>query len=234
MAMCYTLDKKPAPDYVPCDPNADGVNTHTACCSPGDGCLESGLCLSTKAQDPNNMLWVDACTDRTFKNRKCPTYCLDPDEMPLNKRFFNLVLCPNSTDEWCCSHGTGGTAGLFQGVGTFVRQLPSVTSSSSSSTTTAAQPTTIGESSSATSASPSGSAQPNNTGYVAAISVVSVAFGITLIALLFSLYRLRMLQRSNHAPVQSAAGDSLAPQGLDIGRTYHEMHAKEVPQELHS
>lgn len=157
--------------------------------------------------------------------------------MPLNVRFFSLKLCQNSTDEWCCSHGTGAEAGLFQGIGTFVRQLPSATSSvSSSTTTTATQSTTTGQSSSATSTCPSSSVQAAPTGYIAAISVISIVFAITLAALLSSLYRLRTLRRSFQVPVQSQGGGGSAPQGRDelpVGATYHEVHAKEAPQELH-
>ena len=142
----------------------------------------------------------------------------------MNTRFLSLIPCGNKSDTWCCNHGSTTTAGLSQGVGTVLRQLPSGTGAILSITMAATQ------SSSATSVSSSGSAHPANTGYIAAISAMSVAFVFTLVAFLISLYRLQRLQRSNQA---------LAPKSADSGTTLRRLTYQEIdsrplpPRELH-
>jgi len=74
---CYALNQQHISDYVPCNASVDGVETHSACCDPRDVCMASGLCLSTRNSNPNGLLWVDACTDQTFKNENCPHICVD-------------------------------------------------------------------------------------------------------------------------------------------------------------
>ena len=71
---CYGLDGKESSN-VACDPSVDGVNTHTTCCSPTDICTTSGICLSTQNNAVGELLWVDGCTDQTFKSKNCSSYC---------------------------------------------------------------------------------------------------------------------------------------------------------------
>ncbi|KAI4869581.1 hypothetical protein F4820DRAFT_383756 [Hypoxylon rubiginosum] len=240
-ATCYSLDQEEREGYIPCDTTADGVNSHSACCGINDVCMASGLCMSTRNSDPAGLLWVDACTDRSFKNRACPSICIDPNNMPMNVTYLNIVPC--GTNEWCCNIGSYATVDLSQGVGTVIRQLPSVTGAvSSESTSSETMFSTISSTSSSTTVSNTSSssstdavisprpAEPNNnsnTGYIAGIAITSAGFAISLAAFLVTFHRFRRLKHKSQ--IQQP---NFADYGAGQNKQYHEVETRETPVEL--
>ncbi|KAI2620574.1 hypothetical protein GGR54DRAFT_639607 [Hypoxylon sp. NC1633] len=244
-ATCYTLDQEEAEDWIPCDTSADGVSSHSACCSPNDVCMASGLCLSTRNPDPRGLLWVDACTDRSFKNEACPSTCIDTNNMPMNMTFINLIPC--GTNKWCCDIGSQLKVDLSQGVGTVIRQLPSVTGAVSVSTSSGTTSSTISSTSPSSTDSmspspPANSSGNSNAGYIAGIAVTSTGFAISLAAFLVTFRRFRRLeqrsqvQQLNFADHGAGMPNKERQEGSDFykgpGRQYHEVETRETPIEL--
>jgi hypothetical protein len=75
---CFGLDGTQLDDtYAPCKPTAK----HSGCCATkraigADICLDSGLCMSTRAEFMG-MIWQNGCTDATGKDVACPKICPD-------------------------------------------------------------------------------------------------------------------------------------------------------------
>ncbi|KAF2214762.1 hypothetical protein CERZMDRAFT_105256 [Cercospora zeae-maydis SCOH1-5] len=67
---CYYPDGTASKD-VPCNATAAAVaGGYSACCSESSYCMDNGLCLDT------GILKRMSCTDKTFKDKKCPQYCI--------------------------------------------------------------------------------------------------------------------------------------------------------------
>ena len=80
---CYTVDGKASTDttIVACDSSVTGqTGSHTSCCNKatGDACLSTGLCLGTAAKTADALLWINGCTDPTWRDPACPQYCNPP------------------------------------------------------------------------------------------------------------------------------------------------------------
>ncbi|KAK4159927.1 hypothetical protein QBC43DRAFT_326350 [Cladorrhinum sp. PSN259] len=151
---CYYITSKPVPKdsgIVPCDPSATGTDTgllpggsgttHSSCCNQekGDVCLSTGLCLNTSGKTPNNLLWINGCTDPTWRDPACPQYCNPaPNSTGHPNAYFRLKFCSDTT--FCCPGAYGNNEAeccrnsftLERTVGTFVRVLGSSTTSSTS------------------------------------------------------------------------------------------------------
>lgn len=64
---CYYPDGIQATDNTPCNQNANA--SVGVCCGPGFTCLSNGLCQQ------GQYLFRGTCTDSTWKNQDCPSYC---------------------------------------------------------------------------------------------------------------------------------------------------------------
>lgn len=80
---CYHVSGNIVKDtsVVPCDPSVTGkTGSHTSCCNKGTGdqCTSTGLCLATNAKRPDDLFWINGCTDPTWRDPACPQYCNPP------------------------------------------------------------------------------------------------------------------------------------------------------------
>ncbi|KAM3418705.1 hypothetical protein BST61_g4682 [Cercospora zeina] len=67
---CYYPDGTASTD-VPCNAKAAAAaGGYSACCSESSYCMDNGLCLDT------GILKRMSCTDKTFKDKTCPQYCI--------------------------------------------------------------------------------------------------------------------------------------------------------------
>lgn len=60
--------------YIPCNTTAVELGGHSACCAPNDMCFTNGLCKANTV-DQYNWNWRVGCTDPTFSDPACPSYC---------------------------------------------------------------------------------------------------------------------------------------------------------------
>ncbi|KAM7222507.1 hypothetical protein V8F06_002001 [Rhypophila decipiens] len=67
----------------------------------GDVCLSTGLCLNTGSKGPTGLLWLNGCTDPTWRDRACPQYCNPP--LNSTKDVWNPTLRACTARSWCCS-----------------------------------------------------------------------------------------------------------------------------------
>ena len=77
-ATCYFASGKNADlsgsTYIPCNTTAVAEGGHSACCAPDDMCFTNGLCKAG-SDDQYNWNWRVGCTDPTFNDPACPSYC---------------------------------------------------------------------------------------------------------------------------------------------------------------
>ena len=81
----------------PCTPDGD-----SACCGDGFVCLSNNICMATgnEVLKAGQSLYVrGSCTDRTWKSRNCPSFCINPN--PPNQNVISggngIARCPYST-----------------------------------------------------------------------------------------------------------------------------------------
>lgn len=100
---CYYPDGIQATDNTPCSQNASvGI-----CCGPGFTCLSNGLCQQ------GQYLFRGTCTDSTWRNDDCPSYCKS------GRSIRNL--------SWWISFRSGGTNNhLGQQLDNWVSSCPSL------------------------------------------------------------------------------------------------------------
>ncbi|KAH8733087.1 hypothetical protein GQ44DRAFT_19737 [Phaeosphaeriaceae sp. PMI808] len=97
---CYLRNGTKARRALPCNHTAILEGRYTSCCDPNDQCLTNGLCRDPAANELTNYVWFFGCTDPTFKDPSCGTYC---DKA--NKENNHLIFqCPEP-DTWCCNTG---------------------------------------------------------------------------------------------------------------------------------
>ncbi|KAM7194022.1 hypothetical protein V8F20_008118 [Naviculisporaceae sp. PSN 640] len=122
------------PGVVPCNLNATASGepgSHSSCCNEltGDICLTTGLCLSLNAKTPSGMLWLNGCTDPTWRDPACPQYCNPPAGSSRDSPNPTLRACTPKTrccagyyqnDEECCENDFNLTS---RGVGRIERIL---------------------------------------------------------------------------------------------------------------
>ncbi|KAK4223077.1 hypothetical protein QBC38DRAFT_548738 [Podospora fimiseda] len=156
---CYHVSGNVNKDenVIPCDPSVSGTpGSHTSCCNKGTGdqCLSTGLCLATNAKRPDDLFWINGCTDKTWRDPACPQYCNPPENPTQNTGHPRLKICANGTryccnnyydnETDCCEHSFT----LARGVGTLVAHLTDDASPSGSTTTPTAGPGGVSTSSS--------------------------------------------------------------------------------------
>ncbi|KAK4459458.1 hypothetical protein QBC42DRAFT_311614 [Cladorrhinum samala] len=105
---CYHVSGNIVKDtnVVPCDPSATGkTGSHTSCCNKGTGdqCTSTGLCLATNAKKPDDLFWINGCTDPTWRDPACPQYCNPPVNPTTSTANPRLKICGNGT-RYCCSN----------------------------------------------------------------------------------------------------------------------------------
>ncbi|KAK4218896.1 hypothetical protein QBC37DRAFT_478619 [Rhypophila decipiens] len=93
-------------NVVPCNPNATASGepgSHSSCCNQqmGDVCLSTGLCLNTGSKGPSGLLWLNGCTDPTWRDRACPQYCNPP--VGSTRDVWNPTLRACTAKSWCCA-----------------------------------------------------------------------------------------------------------------------------------
>lgn len=72
---CYLRNGTKARRALPCNHTAIVEGHHTSCCEPNDLCLTNGLCRDPAVNELTNYAWFFGCTDPTFKDPSCGTYC---------------------------------------------------------------------------------------------------------------------------------------------------------------
>ncbi|KAK3988714.1 hypothetical protein QBC44DRAFT_328789 [Cladorrhinum sp. PSN332] len=142
---CYHISGNVNTDrsVVPCDPSVSGTaGSHTSCCNKGTGdqCLSTGLCLATNAKRPDDLFWINGCTDPTWRDPACPQYCNPAVNPTQNTGHPRFKICANGTryccsnyyanDTECCEHSFT----LARGVGILVAHLTDDASESSTTT----------------------------------------------------------------------------------------------------
>ncbi|KAK3990674.1 hypothetical protein QBC44DRAFT_368640 [Cladorrhinum sp. PSN332] len=140
---CYFIngDQVTNNRIVPCDPSATGLTpgSHSACCNQqtGDACLSTGLCLGTWGKTPSQILWINGCTDKTWKDPSCPQYCNPAPNSTADTHNPGLKACGDKT--FCCAGAYSDEAECCQNsftlgrnVGTVVRLLATTADSGNS------------------------------------------------------------------------------------------------------
>ncbi|KAI0125508.1 hypothetical protein BJ170DRAFT_435314 [Xylariales sp. AK1849] len=79
---------------TPCDPDALGASP---CCEATHTCLSNGLCWDTVA----NHVVRGGCTDSSFKDAACPSYCNKEDGVH-STSLSPLRQCDGQDDLWSC------------------------------------------------------------------------------------------------------------------------------------
>lgn len=69
-AQCYYPDGSESTDVACNATAAAATGGYSACCSSSSYCMDNGLCLDT------GILKRMSCTDKTFKDKTCPQYCI--------------------------------------------------------------------------------------------------------------------------------------------------------------
>jgi len=76
-ALCWFPDGTPATKNEPCLSSGN-----SPCCGQGFACLSNGLCMltpnDTSAGSGQSTYVRGSCTDRTWNDPHCPTFCVDP------------------------------------------------------------------------------------------------------------------------------------------------------------
>ncbi|KAK4228113.1 hypothetical protein QBC38DRAFT_476176 [Podospora fimiseda] len=102
---CYFSngDEVTSPKITPCNPPSSSTSTHSSCCNQAvnDACLSSGLCLGTWGKTPSSILWINGCTDPTWKDPACPQYCNPAPNATADSHNPGLKVCGDKT--FCCS-----------------------------------------------------------------------------------------------------------------------------------
>ena len=113
---CYNPQHRPgleSDNYRPCwSGTSDG---YSVCCPQGWICSNNLLCVYTRTgqkQVPHATLQRGLCTDKTFKSRNCPQFCLDNDQRKwlLDTSQQRLTRIPdhnNGTAIKNCGNGSG-------------------------------------------------------------------------------------------------------------------------------
>ncbi|KAK3380492.1 hypothetical protein B0T24DRAFT_664481 [Lasiosphaeria ovina] len=142
-AVCYNPDGTVVGDkkIIACNSAATGKSgSHSACCNQGMGdiCMSTGVCVSSAAKTPDSMIWINGCTDSTWRDPVCAQYCNPP---PNATKGYSRVMKPCGEKTWCCSGAYLTDAEccqnsfmLIRKLGTVVRQLSPSDSPASANT----------------------------------------------------------------------------------------------------
>ncbi|KAH7062330.1 hypothetical protein B0J12DRAFT_694899 [Macrophomina phaseolina] len=102
---CYYPNGLAAETAAPCFSSIPSDDLHRPCCrQPGldSICLAqtaSGLCLNQHATDSRAIIYVGGCTDPTYQDDACPSYC---KSVELGDSSFHAIV-PCQDGSWCCS-----------------------------------------------------------------------------------------------------------------------------------
>jgi hypothetical protein len=135
---CYYPGEMWAPDFYPCDPNAD----ISLCCPLGWTCMSDGRCLVTYPETadttyPIGTSYRGTCTSSRWDRSKCGNFCLGGSlprswiplpcfqpctnrvaDNPVNDNSGRLVACGNN--KFCCAPDVNrGTCNCTTDSGTF-------------------------------------------------------------------------------------------------------------------
>ncbi|KAK0703889.1 hypothetical protein B0T26DRAFT_876754 [Lasiosphaeria miniovina] len=142
-AVCYNPDGTVVGDkyIIACNSAATGESgSHSACCNQGTGdiCMSTGVCVSSGSKTPDSMIWINGCTDSTWRDPVCAQYCNPP---PNATKGYSRVMKPCGEKTWCCSGAYLTDAEccqnsfmLIRKLGTVVRQLSPSDSPASANT----------------------------------------------------------------------------------------------------
>ena len=101
---CYFPNYQSSPEDQPCNIQAG----QSACCRPSDLCLDNGYCFGARDGGPN-IVTRGSCTDPSFNDYRCPSYCKDVNKQGATMLFMATYANPakfccgpfNSTSETC-------------------------------------------------------------------------------------------------------------------------------------
>jgi hypothetical protein len=102
-AICYYPDGTASNFDEPC---YDGEG-HSVCCGFGFACLSNRICMATQIVPHFNetaMYVRGSCTDETWRDRNCPSFCVDGDAPCWDSLSSGegMGLCPGTLNTYYC------------------------------------------------------------------------------------------------------------------------------------